>query len=143
MFLNKLAKYTPRIVLRGVITATFFVAGIGRAGEPDFQINPQSATLNGSYARLQLQVASTAYALANERSDDLTDRATFQSSNPHVIAVSPAGRLLAVGNGTATVNVTIGAMTHSVVMRSESGTVRYIEAEHNFALKPDFARFAR
>jgi fructose-1,6-bisphosphatase II / sedoheptulose-1,7-bisphosphatase len=36
-----------------------------------------------------------------------------------------------------------GAFTHSVVMRSESGTVRYIEAEHNFALKPDFARFAR
>jgi fructose-1,6-bisphosphatase II / sedoheptulose-1,7-bisphosphatase len=36
-----------------------------------------------------------------------------------------------------------GAITHSVVMRSESGTIRYIEAEHNFALKPDFARFAR
>ena len=36
-----------------------------------------------------------------------------------------------------------GAFTHSVVMRSESGTVRYIEAEHNFALKPDFARFAK
>jgi fructose-1,6-bisphosphatase II / sedoheptulose-1,7-bisphosphatase len=28
-----------------------------------------------------------------------------------------------------------GAMTHSVVMRSKSGTVRYIEAQHNFATK--------
>ena len=28
-----------------------------------------------------------------------------------------------------------GAMTHSVVMRSKSGTVRYIEAHHNFATK--------
>ena len=28
-----------------------------------------------------------------------------------------------------------GAMTHSVVMRSKSGTVRYIEAHHNFAMK--------
>jgi fructose-1,6-bisphosphatase II / sedoheptulose-1,7-bisphosphatase len=36
-----------------------------------------------------------------------------------------------------------GAMTHSVVMRSESGTVRYIEAIHDFARKPDFAKFAR
>ena len=28
-----------------------------------------------------------------------------------------------------------GAITHSVVMRSHSGTVRYIEAHHNFAHK--------
>jgi fructose-1,6-bisphosphatase II / sedoheptulose-1,7-bisphosphatase len=35
-----------------------------------------------------------------------------------------------------------GASTHSVVMRSESGTVRYIEALHDFARKPDFAKFA-
>jgi len=29
-----------------------------------------------------------------------------------------------------------GAITHSVVMRSKSGTVRYIEAQHNFRRKP-------
>jgi fructose-1,6-bisphosphatase II / sedoheptulose-1,7-bisphosphatase len=28
-----------------------------------------------------------------------------------------------------------GAITHSVVMRSRSGTVRYIEGHHNFATK--------
>ncbi|MCM2278264.1 MAG: fructose-bisphosphatase class II, partial [Oligoflexia bacterium] len=31
-----------------------------------------------------------------------------------------------------------GAETHSVVMRSASGTVRYIEAEHHFARKPKY-----
>lgn len=31
-----------------------------------------------------------------------------------------------------------GARTHSVVMRSESKTVRWIEAEHNFYSKPNF-----
>ncbi|HRK02933.1 MAG TPA: class II fructose-bisphosphatase [Oligoflexia bacterium] len=31
-----------------------------------------------------------------------------------------------------------GAITHSVVMRSESGTSRYIEAEHHFDRKPRF-----
>ncbi len=31
-----------------------------------------------------------------------------------------------------------GAMTHSVVMRSESGTVRMIEAEHRFETKPKY-----
>lgn len=30
-----------------------------------------------------------------------------------------------------------GAMTHSVVMRSKSGTLRYIESEHRFDRKPD------
>ncbi len=39
--------------------------------------------------------------------------------------------------------VASGAVTHSVVMRSESGTVRYIEATHDYARKPDFARYAR
>ena len=29
-----------------------------------------------------------------------------------------------------------GAITHSIVMRSKSGTVRYVEGHHNFALKP-------
>ena len=28
-----------------------------------------------------------------------------------------------------------GAITHSIVMRSKSGTVRYIEGHHNFAMK--------
>ena len=28
-----------------------------------------------------------------------------------------------------------GAVTHSIVMRSKSGTVRYVEGHHNFAKK--------
>ncbi|MGH7053712.1 MAG: class II fructose-bisphosphatase [Stellaceae bacterium] len=36
-----------------------------------------------------------------------------------------------------------GAATHSVVMRSKSGTVRYIEARHDFTRKQSFAPFAR
>jgi len=32
-----------------------------------------------------------------------------------------------------------GANTHSVVMRSETGTVRYIEANHNFVKKPHYS----
>lgn len=34
-----------------------------------------------------------------------------------------------------------GAETHSVVMRSSSGTVRWLSAKHNFATKPFFERF--
>ena len=32
-----------------------------------------------------------------------------------------------------------GALTHSVVMRSKTGTVRYIEAKHDFTRKQPFA----
>jgi fructose-1,6-bisphosphatase II / sedoheptulose-1,7-bisphosphatase len=35
-----------------------------------------------------------------------------------------------------------GAFTHSVVMRSKTGTVRYIEAHHDFTRKQSFAPFA-
>ena len=30
-----------------------------------------------------------------------------------------------------------GATTHSIVMRSKTGTVRYIEGHHNFTIKPN------
>jgi fructose-1,6-bisphosphatase II / sedoheptulose-1,7-bisphosphatase len=36
-----------------------------------------------------------------------------------------------------------GASTHSMVMRSKSGTVRIIEAQHNFERKTDMLRFFR
>jgi fructose-1,6-bisphosphatase II / sedoheptulose-1,7-bisphosphatase len=36
-----------------------------------------------------------------------------------------------------------GAFTHSVVMRSKTGTVRYIEARHDFTRKQAFAALAR
>jgi fructose-1,6-bisphosphatase/sedoheptulose 1,7-bisphosphatase-like protein len=31
-----------------------------------------------------------------------------------------------------------GALTHSIVMRSESGTIRHIQAEHHFDKKPRY-----
>ena len=36
-----------------------------------------------------------------------------------------------------------GAFTHSVVMRSKTGTVRYVEAHHDFTRKQAFAALAR
>jgi len=36
-----------------------------------------------------------------------------------------------------------GAFTHSVVMRSKTGTVRYVEAHHDFTRKQSFAALAR
>ena len=36
-----------------------------------------------------------------------------------------------------------GATTHSVVMRSRTGTVRYVDARHDLSRKESFATYAR
>lgn len=114
MQLHLRTKNCQSLALPGVVALLCSFVGPIRAVEPDFQINPPAVVLNGRYARLQLQVPSTTNSLVNERSDDLTEQATFQSSNPQIVTVTQAGRLLAVGNGSASINVTVGAITHSV-----------------------------
>jgi len=69
-------------------------------------------TLTGNYARAQLVVT----AGSGERADDLTDRAEFKSSEPKVVTVAPGGRLLAVGNGSATITVTVAETRKSVAV---------------------------
>jgi hypothetical protein len=73
----------------------------------DFQVDPAAVTLDGNFARAQLLVAARDAA-------DLTHQATYVSSNPQVVTVAPAGRLLAIGNGTATITVTAAGATHVV-----------------------------
>jgi hypothetical protein len=77
----------------------------------DFQVTPPNVTLAGNFARAQLIVSVGA---PGERSDDLTAQAAYQSTNEKVVAVTPGGRLLAVGNGSAMVNVAHGGVTRSV-----------------------------
>jgi hypothetical protein len=82
------------------------------AAEPDFQVNPPSVALIGNFARTQLLVTTG----SGDRADDLTPKAAFQSSNPQIVAVSATGRLVAIGNGSANVNVTVGAVTKPIAV---------------------------
>jgi len=70
--------------------------------------------LTGNYARAQLLV--TAGPAPKDRSEDLTPQATFQSSNPRVVSVTPGGRLLAVGDGAATVTVTVKSVSRTAAV---------------------------
>jgi hypothetical protein len=76
----------------------------------DVRVAPPAVTLHGNFARAQLLVT----AGAGERADDLTGTATYRTSDPKVVTVNPGGRLLAAGNGSATVTVTAGGATKSV-----------------------------
>jgi len=81
----------------------------------DFQIHPAKIALEGNFAQGQLLVRSVdAAGAVSEQSKDLTPSATFATSNPQVVTVSPTGALLAVGDGTATINVTSEGMTKPV-----------------------------
>ena len=57
--------------------------------------------------------------ITNERSEDLTTKSSFASSNPAVVTVTPAGRLLAVANGDTVVNVTVEGITKAVEVHVE------------------------
>jgi hypothetical protein len=75
-------------------------------------------TLERNFARAQLVVtAKTDGGTVNERCADLTRQATYVSSNPQVAKVLPAGRLLAAGNGEATVTVTVAGVSRPVPVK--------------------------
>jgi hypothetical protein len=95
------------------------VVGSGSAAE--LAVAPAAVQLHGAFARTQLVVRQ---APVTERAADLTHAASYASSDPKVVMVAPGGRLIATGNGTATVSITAGTATTSVPV-----TVAGVEAE--------------
>lgn len=106
-----------------------FIAGSGclvfaspvTADEPvkagEFVISPATVTLGRNFAQAQLLVtASDAAGATTVRSDDLTSRATYVSSDPAVVSVDATGRLLARSNGQTTVQVTVDGVSKPVVV---------------------------
>jgi hypothetical protein len=92
--------------------ALFLAATAARAA--DFRVESAAVTLDGNFARAQLLVAVRGPGGVNERSADLTHQARYASSDPRVATVSAAGELLAQGNGSATLTVSVGGASHSV-----------------------------
>jgi hypothetical protein len=70
-------------------------------------------TLEGNFARAQLLVST---APGDDHATDLTRQAQYSSSTPAVVTVSPAGALLARGNGSAIIAVTALGQTVSVAV---------------------------
>ena len=80
-------------------------------------VTPAAVSLTGNFSEAQLLVAqASADANVDKRSKDLTQASTYLSSNDQIVAVSASGRMLAVGNGTATVTVTNGDQSQAVMV---------------------------
>lgn len=83
-------------------------------GAAPLEVLPGEIALHGPFARAQLLVREAVPDQQPERAADLTRTAWYASSDPSVVGVDSVGRLLAVGNGTADVSVTVGDVAKSV-----------------------------
>jgi hypothetical protein len=72
-------------------------------------VTPAEVQLQGNFASAQLVVSRpNAEGKLDPRSDDLSSQATFSSSDPAIVTVSPVGQLLAVADGQAKIAVALG-----------------------------------
>jgi hypothetical protein len=72
-------------------------------------VTPAEVRLEGSFARAQLVVSRpNSEGKIDQRSDDVTSQATYSSSDPAIVTVTPTGQLLAVADGQAKIAVSVG-----------------------------------
>ncbi len=102
----------------GILLVLSFVAQDSFA--LDFRVFPVKIAFERNFEQAQILVTATDPAGAvNERSEDLTTKASFASSNLAVVTVTPTGRLLGVANGDAVVNVTVDGIVKAVEVHVE------------------------
>ena len=97
-------------------------AGVGAtcvaAAQPDtFSITPAHVELNGNFAEAQLLVQQTTpEGEIGKRSADQTHKATYESGDTNVVTVSETGQVLAAGNGSTTVKVSVNGQSQSAAI---------------------------
>jgi len=100
------------LALITVLTAAGIPTAPAYGAEHDFVVAPAQVALTGDFDQVQLLV--TEAGVTEDRAKDLTADATFRSSNEAIVRLSAAGRLLAIGNGTATIAVTVDGVNRDV-----------------------------
>ena len=116
-----------------LVTLTGTLSMTSAQGEPtDFTVLPPQVSFDRRFDQAQLLVCRTkSDGSVDERCEDLTRRATFSSSNPTVVSVREAGRLLAEGNGTAEIVVHVDGLSRSVPVQvtgfAEHSEIGFVE----------------
>ena len=95
------------------LSALLAIVGAGLRAQADelFQISPADISLKGNFAQSQLLVTGPGIATAAE---DLTSRAEYASLNEAIVTVTPAGRLIPRGDGTAEISITVGGAARKI-----------------------------
>ncbi len=101
----------------GEISSAVPILKVETADAGMISVTPAAVALTGNFSEAQLLVAQSSIdANIDKRSTDLTRASTYLSSNDKLVAVSSSGRLLAVGNGTASVTVSHGDQSQAVIV---------------------------
>ncbi|MDA1231918.1 MAG: DUF1549 domain-containing protein, partial [Planctomycetota bacterium] len=128
-----------------MIELTMFVATIAVADsvvayDATISVTPATVTLAGNFSESQLLVASSSTeGTTDKRSADLTTAAKYSSSDASIVTVSESGRLLAVGNGMASVTVTHGDQSQSVAV-TVSGVEEQPKISFDSHIRPIISR---
>jgi hypothetical protein len=110
-------QYSSRNILPSLcLVFTLFTTAYG--GE--FQIVPPSISITKSFEPIQFLVfAAESPEAITPRTEDLTTKATFASSNPQVAQVTDTGVVLGVANGDTTVLVTVDGVVKQIPVHVE------------------------
>ncbi len=116
--MNRLLRSHTRVLGQALLSCCTALAFLATAQAGEFQVAPAQVAFDRNFEQAQLIVtAADASGAVGERSEDLTGRASFVSSNPAVVSVSASGRLLAVGDGEATVTVAVDGDAKPVTVK--------------------------
>ncbi|MFT5522202.1 MAG: hypothetical protein ACI9HK_000139, partial [Pirellulaceae bacterium] len=113
--------------IRIMSAITLMLVPLVSLAETSFQVLPSEVQLVGPFARAQLIVAKTTNDQVSDRSADLTTRVTYGSSDLHVAAVDNRGRVIAIGNGTATITATADGVSRLVSVTVTEADSRVID----------------
>ncbi|HND51612.1 MAG TPA: DUF1549 domain-containing protein, partial [Pirellulaceae bacterium] len=84
---------------------------------PNLVVSPAEMKLDGNFARAQILVsAGTIDGKTDERSEDLTTKARFATSDAKVATVNEAGLVLAKADGQAKITVSVDGATRDVLV---------------------------
>ncbi|MBI5759100.1 MAG: DUF1553 domain-containing protein [Planctomycetales bacterium] len=102
-----------RSSILALLAVLILSASASLAGE--FRVVPDKVALKGNFSQSQLlATAVDGQGQTTDRSEDFTTKATYQSSDPNVATVSVGGRVLAVGNGQATITITADGIAKQI-----------------------------
>ena len=98
-----------------IVMILTFVSASTAFAEP-FNLAPEAVSLKGNFAQTQLLVTAVVSDKPAAYAEDFSSRATFVSSNDAIVTVSPTGRLLPRGDGSAEISVTVGGDSKKVAV---------------------------
>lgn len=112
---------------------------IASEGERSFSISPSEVNLSRPFAQSQLLVAATSIKSKNHSPADLTHSASYRSSDEKIVTVNQTGRLFAVANGNAKIQVTVNDETHEIPV-TISGIDDQLTIDYTLYVQPIISR---